>query len=1277
MPNSTFTMSYDERTGTAVPLPHGDVQLGLTPGSLYDNGSLSPSPDSSSSVSTRSDREASSSPDINMLDHCISEGFLLDSLQSTAQQNLFSDTSMSLSQTSVTTSLSDHVNFDNKNLNSQGNQETEEYCSFSQSKGDVSDKGVTSPDSARAEEEGQLSSCEGSRQGSAENDCFSMSSGEMVIRSNSFCLADQSLLVFSSLDESSISPVAALAEFHNEAKIFTTPTLPDVCENVAEMNTGHPYLGMTFTLADNLELPEEDNLSAATSAVLLPGGTEGGHFATFLCETSLDVKSVQLTSKEVDVSPFSSAFTPERGTTFVPNPSPMQVLNKDSQTSTPVPNTAIKILPSISESPCTKSTGSPRLLPAEQQRKSVTPTHLAMGLSASKVKKMEIKKCPKSDLSNAKSKVFTGIGSGSSPQDRQLQASLCSKHTGTPISTNSRKGKSTSAFVSATAKRENNAQKQVIPRGAPLGVTIIQSPEDSARNGNCSSSISITANETAQTACCSTISTEDEQTAACQVVHIPAHCTGDQNVRLPSSEKSPDLIVQEDPKQTPKKHASNKIEVKSSSALSYVKTRPRCSSESLPSSSRPPKERITTAKLSTNITFPRNEKQTRPGTASNSSQSKLVSLTEGTKRPVDNSTREVNKISLVTESGRASGSSLDRTKSSARPQAFPRKSRGTSLSHLPTASPRPASQSIRQRQGTSSKVDLRVSKSVGTPQSTPNSIAGSQRAKQSLDAVSSASVKPQLYGSRPPQTPTRPSLVGPSPTPTSRLPRKTPVPSRSQNVGRDRHEASGGAGYKQTPVKTVVLRAKLISNPGKSSGPIVSDSARKSSAAVPSSITPAANTGKGSWTSTASPLKRSASSRLVHLTPSRPVDKNKSKASCRQQPPLQQVSTTQSKRNNGRPDVVPSRAPQGDRKDQRIQHLTGLLASSNCRFEAVTVVLQQTLAERDESMGRCAELSQELVNLRGELVSSVNSSEQLAKEKQDLQNVLDNAMQRLQEQHQQDLEEMEKRLQVSYQAECDKVHLGYQEEANKHKALLQQQMAELECSHNAMKLELEHSHVEQLQCAKQQHEQSLLELGDIHSRQLESLNASLKDTEATLTKQIEELTQQNAAMMEKLTTEESKRMELAESQKDSHTVYLEQELESLKVVLDIKNKQLHQQEKKMMDIDKLIEKNVKLDESFKRVQQENEDLKARVEKHATLWRQLSTEQAMLQESLQKESKVNKRLSMENEELLWKLHNGDLSTPHKVSPTSMSPSQSFSLQSPRSPGTCSPPPLSPR
>ncbi|XP_051274903.1 microtubule-associated tumor suppressor 1 homolog A isoform X4 [Dicentrarchus labrax] len=406
------------------------------------------------------------------------------------------------------------------------------------------------------------------------------------------------------------------------------------------------------------------------------------------------------------------------------------------------------------------------------------------------------------------------------------------------------------------------------------------------------------------------------------------------------------------------------------------------------------------------------------------------------------------------------------------------------------------------------------------------------------------------------------------------------------------------------------------------------------------------------------------------------VDKNKPKPSSRQQPPQQQAS--QPNQSNGPPDVVPASVTEGGRKDQSIQQLRGLLAASNCRFEAVAIVLQQTLTERDEATRQCRDLSQELVNLRGELVCSVHSSERLEKEKDELRVALEEALQKLQEQHQKDLAELEQRLQAFYQAEWDKVHLTYQEEANKCKTLMQQQMGELKANHEAMKLELEKSHTEQLQCVTQQYEKSLEELSKVHNQELQSLDKTLKDAEAALSEQIEALTAENNALIEKLTAEENRRKELAEkSQKDSHTLYLEQELESLKVVLDIKNKQLHQQEKKMMEIDKLKEKNVKLDESLQKVQQENEDLKARMDRHAALSRQLSTEQAVLQESLQKESKVNKRLSMENEELMWKLHNGDLSSPRKVSPTSTSPSHSFSFQSPRSSGLFSSPPVSPR
>lgn len=76
-------------------------------------------------------------------------------------------------------------------------------------------------------------------------------------------------------------------------------------------------------------------------------------------------------------------------------------------------------------------------------------------------------------------------------------------------------------------------------------------------------------------------------------------------------------------------------------------------------------------------------------------------------------------------------------------------------------------------------------------------------------------------------------------------------------------------------------------------------------------------------------------------------------------------------------------------------------------------------------------------------VCSVQSSALLEKEKDELQGSLEDALQKLQEQHQKDLVHLEERLQAFYQAEWDKVHQSYQEEADKCKFLMQQQVCHM------------------------------------------------------------------------------------------------------------------------------------------------------------------------------------------------------------------------------------------
>ncbi|NWS66005.1 MTUS1 protein, partial [Crotophaga sulcirostris] len=356
-----------------------------------------------------------------------------------------------------------------------------------------------------------------------------------------------------------------------------------------------------------------------------------------------------------------------------------------------------------------------------------------------------------------------------------------------------------------------------------------------------------------------------------------------------------------------------------------------------------------------------------------------------------------------------------------------------------------------------------------------------------------------------------------------------------------------------------------------------------------------------------------------------------------------------------------------------ILQLKKILTSGNQKFEALTLVIQHLQSKREEALKQYKELSQELVNLRGELVTTSAACEKLETDRNELQV----AYEKLNQQYQNEFAEREERLKQFYSAEFMKLQNICTEEVEKYKAQLQEQVDNLNITHEKFKLELENSHSEKVEELTKEYESSLSGkylLRSAHESERQSLEDSFKEKQEFLEKRIDELKRENDSLSEKLKLEEQKQIAKEKtSLKNPQIMYLEQELESLKAVLEIKNEKLHQQDIKLMKMEKLLENNAILMEKLKKVQQENEELKARMDKHMELSRQLSTEQAVLQESLEKESKVNKRLSMENEELLWKLHNGDLCSPRKLSPSS----PSVPLQSPRNSGNFSSPTVSPR
>lgn len=643
-----------------VPLPRGDAQLNLSAQSPYRKSqqSLSPSPDSNSSSADLSDRDTNSSPDVSMRECCLSDSSPVDNYTVTLPQgNALCGVSANLNQTFIATPVNDRVNYWNVNLSSMCDRQTgsERHptqigCSCA----------AVSPDSAGRES--RLCSCETSRRGSTENDCCSLSSGEMVIRSNSFCLEDQSLLVVSSLEESSVSLTAGGLPLPAESNLLsvTLDVGEKYPERLAEENAGHPCLGMTFTQAE-LPTPQEDDIAASNCLVALPSEKEGGLLLTFVCETSPADFGKEARFADNAQLLFPEVLTPEQGKSFVSTLSAVPDADKDVQTSTPIQNTENKTpsLPSFSESPCTGSAAGAGLHSVKQQQASLTCKRLVAGLasSAGKMKKMDIKKFPKPDFSSVKSKVVTRNLHPVS-EHRPSQANVNNKQPEAQTKETKTRTRTSSAAGSTPTKTANGAQRQANAGAAnwtmmrPSGQPAI---DGQSKSGGCPPSHHPTTNKHASaTFCCNSIS-ETEHAVSSQSTVAAAQHAGRQTLCPPSFEKSPDRSGQKDPKPTPAKCVSNKIEVGTGSALgrgkpAFLKTRTRCLSESSSSSPRLLKEKKAILRFSKSFIIPRADtfiSQTKHGDPNNSSQKKQPNQAEPTNGPVEDTTREVKKIGLV------------------------------------------------------------------------------------------------------------------------------------------------------------------------------------------------------------------------------------------------------------------------------------------------------------------------------------------------------------------------------------------------------------------------------------------------------------------------------------------------------------------------------------------------------------------------------------------------------------------------------------------------------
>ncbi|RVE65088.1 hypothetical protein OJAV_G00132390 [Oryzias javanicus] len=307
--------------------------------------------------------------------------------------------------------------------------------------------------------------------------------------------------------------------------------------------------------------------------------------------------------------------------------------------------------------------------------------------------------------------------------------------------------------------------------------------------------------------------------------------------------------------------------------------------------------------------------------------------------------------------------------------------------------------------------------------------------------------------------------------------------------------------------------------------------------------------------------------------------------------------------------------------------------------------------ESESAVVRERELSLELAKIRDEVAFNVARWEQLQQEKEDLERRFEEELQGLRTQQQRELGALEERLKVEHLDETEKLQAQQRAELEELQFRQQEQLEEMSESHEASLMEMETTHNDTMATLQEEHARTVKNLKMAHEQQKKSLEEEFEKIRLSLQDQVDTLTFQNRSLRDRAKRfEEALRKSTDEQIVDALAPYkhIEEDLKSLKEVLEMKNQQIHQQELKIAELEKIAEKNVYLEEKLQVLQQQNEDLKERIDKNVAMSRQLSKENANLQVNVEKESNEKKRLSRTNEELLWRLQTGELSP--RMSPT---------------------------
>ncbi|OCT93125.1 hypothetical protein XELAEV_18016192mg [Xenopus laevis] len=339
------------------------------------------------------------------------------------------------------------------------------------------------------------------------------------------------------------------------------------------------------------------------------------------------------------------------------------------------------------------------------------------------------------------------------------------------------------------------------------------------------------------------------------------------------------------------------------------------------------------------------------------------------------------------------------------------------------------------------------------------------------------------------------------------------------------------------------------------------------------------------------------------------------------------------------------------------------LKKASCGFAVFTITTQYFCQKNENGLIKEKQLLVELATIRDEVVFNITRCEKLQKEKEELEMRFDNEVRKLEHEQEEEIQALKDRLELQYNEETEQLQMEQNVRLERVTSLHQEQIEDMAATHEGTLSQIKQNYLAAIQAISAEHENRIHELKQNHELERKTLEDNCEKLQLTLQDQVDTLTFQNNTLRDRAKRFEEALMRDTNEQFEIALApyrHIDEDLNSVKQVLEMKNQLIHQQERRIMELEKLAEINVLLEEKAQVLQQQNEDMKARIDQNVVVTRKLSVENANLQESVEKESKEKKRLSRTNEELVWKLQTTESMSPIKLPSSPINRSASGSL-----------------